>query len=238
MGTPESLKKMKLGIFSLICSVLGDTVGQEQVGVAFGNGLQLRETPLCKIGVPMGRRFLRTGKPPKVKKQKVKKDKTKKKKGGSSGVELNCSNLNLETLSSLPISDGKIEVENAAGAKEMIALNTITTLNLADNQLSNGDELKVFVSSLTAMNKLSIKNNSYSNLSGDLFASHSLLGLNLEQNPLVTLPKGLLKNFSFNKKAGSFLNLPCEMKSVPVSMIKMLKNLQKYATFCGKSFKQ
>ena len=46
---------------------------------------KLRETPLCKIGVPMGRRFLRTGKPPKVKKEKVKKDKSKKKKGGSSG---------------------------------------------------------------------------------------------------------------------------------------------------------
>ena len=51
---------------------------------AFGNGLQLRETPLCKVGGAMGRtRFMRKEK--KVKKDKVKKVKEGKKKKGSSG---------------------------------------------------------------------------------------------------------------------------------------------------------
>ena len=98
--------------------------------------------------------------------------------------------------------------------------------------------LKDFVSSLTAMGKLSIKSNQFTSLPGDIFAPHKLLALNMEDNPLDTLASGLLDTFTFNKKAGSFLSLPCAMKSVPVAMLKMLKNLQKYATYCGKSFKQ
>lgn len=229
---------MKLGILTLVYSALGE-VTQQETGQVFGNGLQLRESTLCKIGTGANlARKLRSEKPPKVKKQKVKKDKTKKKKGGSSGVELDCSGLNLENLAGLPISGDEIEVLNAAGAKEMLKISTVTMLNLSGNQLSDGQELKEFVATFSAVNKISVKSNNFAEIPSDTFSDRQILALNLEENPLVTLPEGLLDTFSFNKKAGSFLKLPCEMKSVPVSIIKMLKNLQKYGFYCGKSFKQ
>ena len=236
--------EMKLGILTLVYSALGElnpgAVTQQETGQTFGNGLQLRETTLCKIGTGanLARKLRSEAKPPKVKKEKKKKDKTKKKKGGSSGVELDCSGLNLESLGGLPITGDEIEVLNAVGAKEMLKISTVTMLNLSGNQLSDGQELKDFVATFSAVNKISVKNNNFAEIPSDTFSDRQILALNLEENPLVTLPEGLLDTFSFNKKAGSFLKLPCEMKSVPVSIIKMLKNLQKYGFYCGKSFKQ
>ena len=51
--------------------------------------------------------------------------------------------MNLDSLDALAIVNGEIEVIGVDGAPKMVKLDTVEGLNLENNKLSDGEELKV-----------------------------------------------------------------------------------------------
>ena len=51
--------------------------------------------------------------------------------------------MNLDSLDALAVVNGEVEVIGVDGAPKMVKLDTVEGLNLENNNLSDGEELKV-----------------------------------------------------------------------------------------------
>lgn len=166
----------------------------------------------------------------------------KKKKGpkGSSGgsAHVSCADLQLSTLGSL-ITDlkigGFIRIKSAAGAVSNIPSASIISLTLANNELSDGEELAHFLSFLPNLTKLTLSNNKFDDLpSNTLHGNPKLVSINLSENLMSSFPEQFFDKQKISKK--SDLKFSCTMKYVPIDILinnpKTAKSFISAAEFC------
>ena len=169
-----------------------------------------------------------------------KKEKSKKNKnGGAAGQShVTCANLNLSSLAPL-ITDlkigGFIRIKSAAGEVSNVPREAIQSLSLANNELTDGDELSQFLDFLPNLTKLTLSNNKFEQLPFDtLHGNPKLLSLNLAHNLMSTFPERFFAKQKITKK--SDLKFSCSMKYVPIDILinnpKTAKSFISAAKFC------
>jgi len=169
------------------------------------------------------------GKPPK---------KSKKTKGGGGGGSVNCANLALDSLAPL-IADlkigGFIRIKNSAGEVSNVPAGSIGSLTLANNNLSDGEELTQFLGYLPSLSTLTLANNKFTELpSNTLHGNPRLVAVNLKENQMTSFPERFFEKQKLSKK--SDLKFSCTMKYIPIDILindpKMAKSFIAAAEFC------
>ena len=148
--------------------------------------------------------------------------KQKDKNGGAAGQShVSCANLNLSSLAPL-ISDlkigGFIRIKSASGEVSNVPREAIQSLSLANNELTDGDELSRFLDFLPNLTKLTLSNNKFERLPSDtLRGNPKLLTLNLADNLMSTFPGRFFAKQRITEK--SELKFSCSMKYVPIDIL-------------------
>jgi Leucine-rich repeat (LRR) protein len=129
---------------------------------------------------------------------------------------------------------GFIRIRSAAGVVTNIQGSTISSLSLADNSLTDGEELAQFLSFLPNLNKLTLSNNAFVELpSNTLHKNPKLESLNMFENPMMSFPESFFDKQKIAKK--SSFKFSCSMKFIPVDLLsnpKTIKSFLKVAQFC------
>ena len=163
--------------------------------------------------------------------------KKKKKKGSSGGSSIDCSGLNLVRLDDI-ITDlrigGFIRVK-IDGQTQNIGKEKITTINLSNNELSDGDNLKDFLSYLPAVTSITLDNNNFTQLPLSL-TKNNLLYFSLKGNEnLVSLDPGAIGLSQLEKK--TVIEFPCSMEYIPLDLLvgskSAVQGFLKSAKFCS-----
>jgi len=121
--------------------------------------------------------------------------------------------------------------------KKNIDIKTISGINLQDNNLSDGDNLKEFLSYLPSISSITLDNNNFVELPLKLTTSQ-LLFFSLKGNEnLVTMSPGSLTLDNLQKK--SQLIFPCSLKYVPMELLigskSAVQGFLKAAQFCDEA---
>lgn len=164
--------------------------------------------------------------------------KKKKNKGGSGGSSsVDCSGLDLVTLDDI-ITDlrigGFIRVKLGDGKTQNIAKDQIITINLSNNKLSDGDNLKDFLSYLPSVTSITLDNNNFTKLPLSL-TTNNLMYFSLKGNEnLVSLDPGAIGLNQLEKK--TVIEFPCSMEYIPLDLLvgskSAVQGFLKAAKFC------
>ena len=163
--------------------------------------------------------------------------KKKKNKGGSSGSSVDCSGLDLIRLDDI-ITDlrigGFIRVKLGDGKTQNIAKDKIITINLSNNKLSDGDNLKDFLSYLPSVTSITLDNNNFTRLPLSL-TTNNLMYFSLKGNEnLVSLDPGAIGLNQLEKK--TIIEFPCSMEYIPLDLLvgskSAVQGFLKAAKFC------
>ncbi|CAG5096144.1 Oidioi.mRNA.OKI2018_I69.XSR.g14489.t2.cds [Oikopleura dioica] len=158
----------------------------------------------------------------------------KKKKGG--GEFVSCANLELSGLKSI-IQDlhvgNFIRLRTNGDEVSTIRKEQIASLSLANNNLSDGEELRELLSHLRALTNLNLANNQFTEFPSDLFSQNrALANFDFKGNPTTTLPPGF---FSMKITKKSKFMMSCSLQTIPVDVLldkKIVKSFLKAAKFC------
>jgi len=160
----------------------------------------------------------------------------KKKKGGGGGEFVSCANLGLSGLKTI-IQDllvGNFIRLRTNGVVSSIRKEQIGSLSLANNELTDSDELRELLSHLPALSNINLSNNNFTEFPADLFnANRALANFDLKGNPTTTLQPGFFANMKISKKS-KFI-MPCSLETIPVDVLldkKIVKSFLKAAKFC------
>ena len=162
----------------------------------------------------------------------------KKKKGGAGGgSSVDCSGLDLIRLDDI-ITDlrigGFIRVKTQDGKTMNIAKEQVITINLSDNKLSDGDNLKDFLSYLPSVTSITLDNNDFTQLPLSL-TKNNLMYFSLKGNEnLVSLDPGAIGLGQLEKK--TVIEFPCSMEYIPLDLLvgskSAVQGFLKAAKFC------
>jgi hypothetical protein len=103
------------------------------------------------------------------------------------------------------------------GQPRNIKLSDITGMNLADNKLTDGDNLKEFLSYLPSITSLTLDNNNFSKLPLNLTSAKLLFFSLMGNENMVELSPGAISLENMDKK--TVLHFPCSMQYIPMDLL-------------------